>query len=58
MLRGFELVSRLIVNFFESCLIGVNVGRVFIERVCDFSNCSEGKKKDGVWFNLEKAGAV
>ena len=41
-LRGFEMASRLKVNFFKSCLMGVNVSREFMIMVCDFLNCSEG----------------
>lgn len=36
------MVSGLKVNFFKSCLIGVNVGRNFMDSACDFLNCYEG----------------
>jgi hypothetical protein len=39
---SFEMVSGLKVNFFKSCLIGVNVPREVMEIVCGFLNCSEG----------------
>jgi len=42
LLRGFELASRLKVNFSKSCLIGVNVPRDFIDMACNFLNCTEG----------------
>lgn len=42
LLRGFEMVSGLKVNFYKSCLIGVNVGREFMEMACNFMNCREG----------------
>jgi len=41
-LRGFELVSGLKVNFHKSCLIGVNVPPDFMERACSFLNCRQG----------------
>jgi hypothetical protein len=41
-LRGFELASGLKVNFWKSCLIGVNVPNVFMENACDFLNCKRG----------------
>jgi len=40
-LRGFEMVSGLKVNFSKSVLIGVNVPMVFMDMACDFLNCSE-----------------
>lgn len=42
LLRGFEMVSGLKVNFAKSCLIGVNVGREFMDAACNFLNCREG----------------
>ena len=41
-LRGFEMVSGLKINFLKSSLIGVNVPRDFMALACDFLNCSEG----------------
>jgi hypothetical protein len=41
-LRGFELASGLKVNFWKSCLIGVNVQNAFMENACDFLNCKRG----------------
>ncbi|MCI14830.1 LINE-1 reverse transcriptase like, partial [Trifolium medium] len=41
-LRGFELSSGLKVNFWKSCLIGVNVPPVFMENACNFLNCKQG----------------
>lgn len=41
-LRGFEKASRLKINFFKSCLIGVNVPNDFMEMACNFLNCSQG----------------
>lgn len=49
LLRGFKMVSRLKVNFFKSCLIGVNVGRNFMDRACDFLNCYEGAIPFNIW---------
>ncbi|RHN54844.1 putative RNA-directed DNA polymerase [Medicago truncatula] len=42
LLRGFEMASGLRVNFAKSCLIGVNVGREFMDAACNFMNCREG----------------
>ena len=42
LLRGFEMGSGLKVNFSKSCLIGVNVSSLFIERACNFLHCREG----------------
>jgi hypothetical protein len=42
LLRGFEMVSRLKINFFKSSLIGVNVASEFMAMACNFLNCSEG----------------
>jgi hypothetical protein len=41
-LRGFELASGLKVNFWKSCLIGVNVPPNFMENACFFLNCKRG----------------
>jgi hypothetical protein len=41
-LRGFELASGLKVNFWKSCLIGINVCNTFMESACDFLNCKRG----------------
>lgn len=41
-LRGFEMVSGLKINFFKSSLIGVNVREDFMEMACNFLNCSRG----------------
>jgi hypothetical protein len=42
LLRGFEMVSGLKINFFKSSLIGVNVDNEFMEMACNFLNCSQG----------------
>lgn len=42
LLRCFEMMSGLKVNFAKSCLIGVNVEREFMEAACNFMNCREG----------------
>ena len=42
LLRGFETVTGLKINFFKSSLIGVNIPRGFMAMTCDFLNCSEG----------------
>lgn len=42
LLRGFEMVSGLKINFFKSSLIGVNVVSDFMDLTCNFLNCSEG----------------
>jgi hypothetical protein len=42
MLRGFELASGLRVNFWKSCIIGVNVSDNFMEVACNFLNCIRG----------------
>jgi len=36
------MASGLKINFFKSCLIGVNVPNEFMEMACNFLNCSEG----------------
>jgi hypothetical protein len=41
-LRGFELISGLKVNFWKSCLIGVNVAEDFMTMATDFLNCRRG----------------
>ena len=41
-LRGFELVSGLKINFLKSSLIGVNVREEFMEMAYNFLNCSMG----------------
>lgn len=38
-LRSFELVSRLKVNFFKSCLFGLNVGDQFLSAGASFLCC-------------------
>ncbi|GAU28852.1 hypothetical protein TSUD_21890 [Trifolium subterraneum] len=42
LLRGFELTSGLKVNFWKSCLIGVNVSDHFMTMACRFLNCKQG----------------
>ncbi|MCH82363.1 LINE-1 reverse transcriptase like [Trifolium medium] len=42
LLRGFELASGLKVNFWKSCLIGINVGDSFMDMACTFLNCIRG----------------
>ncbi|PNX84009.1 ribonuclease H [Trifolium pratense] len=41
-LRWFELISGLKVNFFKSKLFGINVGDDFINSAADFLNCKIG----------------
>jgi hypothetical protein len=41
-LRGFEMASGLKVNFWKSCLMGVNVSLAFLESACNFLNCRSG----------------
>jgi len=41
-LIGFEMASELKVNFYKSCLMGINVSLEFMTMACDFLNCSEG----------------
>jgi hypothetical protein len=41
-LRGFELASGLKVNFWKSCLVGVNVPGDFLHMATDFLNCRMG----------------
>jgi hypothetical protein len=38
-LRGFELASGLKVNFWKSCMIGINVDNNFLDMACIFLNC-------------------
>ena len=42
LLRGFEMVSGLEINFYKSSLIGVNVDLEFMDMTCSFLNCSKG----------------
>ncbi|PNY14141.1 cysteine-rich receptor-like protein kinase [Trifolium pratense] len=42
-LRGFELVSGLKVNFWKSCLVGVNVSHDFLHMASTFLNCRIGR---------------
>jgi hypothetical protein len=42
-LRGFEMASGLRVNFFKSCLMGVNVSSDFLGMASDFLNCRIGQ---------------
>lgn len=42
LLRGFEMVSGLKVNFFKSCSVEINVTPDFMIMACDFLNCSQG----------------
>ncbi|GAU36827.1 hypothetical protein TSUD_320640 [Trifolium subterraneum] len=42
-LRGFELVSGLKVNFWKSCLVGVNVTHDFLQMASTFLNCRIGR---------------
>jgi hypothetical protein len=41
-LRGFELCSGLKVNFWKSCLMGINVPLSFMDTACNFLNCKQG----------------
>jgi hypothetical protein len=41
-LRGFEMASGLKVNFWKSCLVGVNVSNDFLGMASDFLNCRLG----------------
>ncbi|MCH79404.1 LINE-1 reverse transcriptase like [Trifolium medium] len=41
-LRGFHMVSGLKVNFWKSCLMGVNVPSEFLDLACSFLNCRQG----------------
>jgi hypothetical protein len=42
LLRGFEMVSGLKVNFHKSCLMGVNVSTGFLGMASSFLNCKVG----------------
>ena len=46
-LEGFEMASGLKVNFFKSCLIGVNIDGEFMNIACNFLNC----RRRGIPFN-------
>jgi hypothetical protein len=41
-LRGFEMTSGLKVNFFKSCLVGINISNDFLQMASDFLNCRIG----------------
>lgn len=41
-LRGFQMVSALKINFSKSSLVGINVSEDFMAMACDFLNCSAG----------------
>jgi hypothetical protein len=41
-LRGFEMASGLKVNFWKSCLFGMNVSNEFLTMASDFLNCRLG----------------
>jgi hypothetical protein len=41
-LRGFEMVSGLKVNFWKSCIMGANVSEEFLEMASIFLNCRRG----------------
>jgi len=43
LLRGFEMVSGLKVNFHKSCIMGVNVEVDFLNMASDFLNCQKGE---------------
>jgi hypothetical protein len=43
MLRGFEMASGLKVNFFKSCLVGVNLTDEFLGMASNFLNCRIGR---------------
>ncbi|MCI07614.1 LINE-1 reverse transcriptase like, partial [Trifolium medium] len=42
-LRGFEMASGLKVNFWKSCVMGVNVSNEFLVLAADFLNCRVGR---------------
>ncbi|PNX65871.1 cytochrome p450, partial [Trifolium pratense] len=42
-LRGFEMASGLKVNFWKSCVMGVNVTNEFLVMASDFLNCRIGR---------------
>jgi hypothetical protein len=41
-LRGFEMASGLKVNFFKSCIVGVNISNDFLGMASNFLNCRIG----------------
>jgi hypothetical protein len=41
-LRGFELISGLKVNFWKSCVMGVNLSEDFLGMASNFLNCRVG----------------
>jgi hypothetical protein len=41
-LRGFEMASGLKVNFWKSCLVGIDVSEDFLVMASDFLNCWVG----------------
>lgn len=43
LLRGFEMVSELKVNFHKICLMGVNVEMEFLNMASNFLNCDKGE---------------
>jgi hypothetical protein len=42
-LRGFEMVSGLKVNFWKSCVMGINVDNEFLVMAAEFLNCRIGR---------------
>jgi hypothetical protein len=42
-LRGFEMTSGLKVNFFKSCIVGVNISNEFLGMASNFLNCRIGR---------------
>lgn len=42
LLRGFELASRLKINFYKSSLMGIDVAPEIMEMTCNFLNCAQG----------------
>jgi hypothetical protein len=42
-LRGFEMASGLKVNFWKSCVLGVNLSQEFLGMASDFLNCRIGR---------------
>jgi hypothetical protein len=42
-LRGFEMASGLKVNFWKSCVMGLNVDDDFLQMTSDFLNCKIGR---------------
>jgi hypothetical protein len=43
LLRGFEMVSGLKVNFWKSCVMGINVSNEFLGMTSNFLNCRRGR---------------